>query len=124
MCIYPESVRTDILAGLEFGVLLAREDTESVSTKVITLSLEKVSGDDLAAVTIKECKGRAEGRCGNTPEDSLSNHTSPTGLGLVNSCKEYVNLLFPFYKKKMNGSSSPCLKKSSNSKDSSLAFLL
>lgn len=51
------------------------------------LSLKKVSGDDFAPVTVEECQGSAEGRRRNTPENSLSNDTPPSGLGALDGCK-------------------------------------
>jgi hypothetical protein len=47
------------------------------------LGLEEVSRDDLAPVTIEEGQGSAEGGCWDTPENGLSNNTSPSGLGIA-----------------------------------------
>ena len=73
----------DILAGLEFGVLLSGEDTEGVGTKVIALSLEDIGGNDLAPVAVQEGKSRREGRSGDTPENGLSDDTPPARLSPV-----------------------------------------
>ena len=78
--------RTDVLASLELGVLLARKDTEGVSTEVVTLCLQEVGRDDLAAVAVEERERGAERRSGDTPECRLCDDTSPTGLRLVHSC--------------------------------------
>ena len=57
-----------------------------MGTKVVTLGLEEVGRDDLAAVTIEEGKSGAECGGGDTPEDGLSDNSPPTGLGLVDGC--------------------------------------
>jgi hypothetical protein len=49
------------------------------------LGLKKVGWHYLTAVTIKEGQSRTEGRCRDTPKDSLGNDTSPAGLSLVDS---------------------------------------
>jgi hypothetical protein len=76
-------VDVDVLAGLKFGVLLSRLDTEGVGTEVITLSLEDIGGNDLAPVTVQEGKSCREGRGGDTPENGLSDDTPPARLSLV-----------------------------------------
>ena len=100
-------VRTDVFTSLELSVLLAGEDTEGVSTEVVTLraklghwyhkrrrdthlGLEKVGGDDLAPVTIEEGKSGGERRGRDTPENSLGVDTPPTGLSLVDGLVEEV----------------------------------
>ena len=101
--------RTDVLASLELGVLLARKDTEGVSTEVVTLwtmpvrgrsyhlrhivthlALQQVGGQDLAAVTVEEREGSAEGRKGNAPDDGLGHDAPPAGLRLVDGLVEEV----------------------------------
>ena len=79
----PGPVDVDVLISLELGILLSGEDAEGVSTKVVTLSLEDIGGDNLAPVTIQEGKGRREGRSWNTPENSLSDDTPPAGLSFL-----------------------------------------
>ena len=54
------------------------------------MSLEEVSGDNLAPVTIEEGKSSGESGGGDTPENSLSNDSPPAGLSLVNSLVEEV----------------------------------
>jgi hypothetical protein len=76
----------DVFARLELVVLLARKDAEGMGTEVVTLSLEEVGRDDLAAVAIEEGESGAESGGRNTPEDGLSDNSPPTGLGLVNGC--------------------------------------
>lgn len=67
--------------------------TECVSKGSITdgcnthLRLKEVSGDNFTPVSIKEGKSSAECRSRYSPENSLSNDTSPTGLCLVDSYK-------------------------------------
>ena len=73
---------TDVLAGLKTLILVSRENTEGVSTKVITLSLEEVGRNNFTAVTVEEGKSSAESRSGNTPENGLSDHATPSGLSL------------------------------------------
>lgn len=60
-------VDVDVLSCLKLGILLSGEDTEGVSTEVVTLSLEDVGGDDLTPITVQEGKSRREGGSGNTP---------------------------------------------------------
>ena len=73
----------NVFASLKLGVLLSGEDAEGVGTEVITLSLEDISGDDLAPVTVQEGKSCRESRGGNTPENGLSDDAPPAGLSLV-----------------------------------------
>ena len=54
------------------------------------LCLQKVSGDNLAPVTVEESKRGAERRGGDTPEGSLGVDTPPAGLGFVNGFVEEV----------------------------------
>ena len=54
------------------------------------MSLEEVSGDNLAPVTIEEGKSSGESGGGDTPENSLGNVSPPAGLSLVNSLVEEV----------------------------------
>jgi hypothetical protein len=53
------------------------EELISVSTKVITLSLEKVSGELLVTKTIIEVKSSGKCRGGDTKQDSVGNDSSP-----------------------------------------------
>ena len=73
----------DVFASLKLGVLLSGEDAEGVGTKVVTLSLEDISGDNLAPVTVQESKSRREGWGGDTPENGLSDDTPPAGLSFL-----------------------------------------
>jgi hypothetical protein len=54
------------------------------------LRLEDVRRDDLRAVAIEERERSAERRSGDTPEDSLSDDSSPAGLRVVDSLVEEV----------------------------------
>lgn len=83
-------IRTDVLARLEPVVLLAGENTEGVGTEVVTLRLEEVGRDNFTAVAIEEGEGSAEGRCGDTPEDSLGDDTTPSWLSGVYGLVEEV----------------------------------
>jgi hypothetical protein len=58
-----------------------------VGTEVVTLCLEKVGGNNLAAIAVKEGESGAERRSRDTPEDSLGNDTPPSGLSFVDGCK-------------------------------------
>jgi hypothetical protein len=49
------------------------------------LTLDEVGRNNLAAISIEERQSGAEGGCGDTPKDSLGNHTSPARLRLVDS---------------------------------------
>ena len=80
----------DVLA---LGKLVAGElgkNAEGVGTKVVTLSLEEVSGEQLATVTVEE--GESGGECGggDTPEDGLSDHATPALLSVVDGLVEEV----------------------------------
>ena len=52
-------------------------------TEVVTLCLEKVGRNNLAAVSIEEGESSAERGSRNAPENGLGDDTSPAGLGLV-----------------------------------------
>jgi hypothetical protein len=65
-------------------------DQESVSTEVITLSLKKVGGQVLGAVTIEERKSSAESGCRDASLDRPSNDISPTLLSVVDGLVEEV----------------------------------
>jgi hypothetical protein len=77
------AIHTDVLARLEAVVLLSGHDAEGVGTKVVTLGLEEVGRDDLAAVPIEEGERSAEGRGRDTPENSLGDDATPARLRLV-----------------------------------------
>ena len=104
-------VPTNVLAGLELGVLLARKHTERVRAEVVTLQstvlvskcetrddnmsaahlrLEDVGGHDLAAVAVEERKSGREGGSRDTPEDGLRDDATPTRLRLVDGLVEEV----------------------------------
>ena len=83
-------IRTDVLAGLELGVLLSGENTEGVGTEVVTLCLENVRGNDLTAVAVEERQGGGERGHGDTPDDTLGNYTPPAGLRLLDGLVEEV----------------------------------
>lgn len=65
-------------------------DEEGMSTEVITLSLEEVGREILAAVAVIEAQSGAEGRRGNTPLSTLGHDVSPSGLSLVDGILEEV----------------------------------
>ncbi|KAI6759042.1 hypothetical protein HG531_014038 [Fusarium graminearum] len=78
---------------LAVGVLLAGVlglDAEGVGTEVVTLSLEKVGGEVLGAVTVEPRQGGGEGGSRDTKKGGLGNNVSPTGLGLVDGLVEEV----------------------------------
>lgn len=83
-------VDVDVLTLGVLGVGSLRLDTESVSTEVITLSLEKVGREILGAVSIKPRQGSREGGCRDTEKGSLGNDVSPAGLSLVDGLVEEV----------------------------------
>jgi len=96
----------DVLAFRISLVRILGLNTESVSTKVITLSLEKVGREVLGAIAVVEAEGSAESRGGNAPKCTLGddagdcqyfrhlisaiNVLSPAGLCLVNSLGKEV----------------------------------
>lgn len=61
-----------------------------MKTKQTYLSLEEVGGNNLAPVTIEEGKSGGESGSRDTPENSLSDDTPPTGLRLVDGLVEEV----------------------------------
>lgn len=79
-----------VSADLELVVGILWLDLESVGTKVVTLSLEKVGRQVLGAVTIEEGQGGAECRHGNARLNSKGNNVSPARLSSVNSLVEEV----------------------------------
>ena len=83
MARYNEGILTNILARLEFCVLLAWENTESVCTEVVALRLQYIGWENFTSISIEEGKGCAESGNRDTPEHCLSAHTSPTRLGFV-----------------------------------------
>ena len=80
--------RTDILASLELGVLLAGQNLEGVGTEVVALRLEQVRGQDLAAVPVEERERGAERGSGDTPEHGLRDDAPPAGLRLLDRVVE------------------------------------
>ena len=54
------------------------------------MSLEEVSGDNLAPITIEEGKSSGESGGGDTPEDGLGDDATPAGLRLVDGLVEEV----------------------------------
>ena len=62
---------------------------------LVYLSLEEVSGDNFAPVTVEEGKGSRESGSGDTPEDGLSDHTSPARLCGVDSYTQTSDRLQP-----------------------------
>lgn len=80
-----EGKLTNILAGFEPRVLLAWKDAEGMRTEVIALPLNEISWENIAAIAVEEGKGCAECRDGNSPENGLSNDTSPAWLCFVDS---------------------------------------
>jgi len=86
----PGPVNVDVVT---FWVLLASVlwlDSESVSTKVVTLSLQEVSWKVLGSVSVVEAKGCAESRCWDTPESTLADNVSPSWLSMVNGLGEEI----------------------------------
>jgi len=55
-----------------------------IATTLTYLGLDKVGGDDFAAVAVEEGEGGAKRRGRDTPEDSLSNDPPPSWLSCVN----------------------------------------
>lgn len=74
----------DVVVLLKPVVLFTRKYTERMGTEIITLALDDIGRKDLAPIAIKECQSRAESGCWDTPENSLSNDTSPARLCVVN----------------------------------------
>ena len=56
--------------------------------EVVTLGLDEVGGDDLAAVAVEEREGGGECGRGDTPEDGLRDDATPAGLRLVDGLVE------------------------------------
>jgi hypothetical protein len=52
--------------------------------------LEQVGGNNSTAVPVEESESSAEGRSGDTPEDSLGDDAPPSGLCIVDSLVEEV----------------------------------
>jgi hypothetical protein len=83
-------VDVDVLVeGQRLG-LLAWDDSESVGTKVVSLSLDQGSGQLIGSVTVEEGQGGGEGRDGDTPQGGLSDNSPPSGLGLLDGVLEEV----------------------------------
>lgn len=59
-----------------------------VSTKVISLGLEQVGGEDGVAVSVKEGQGRGQGGDGDSQDNSLGNNVAPALGGTLNSLGE------------------------------------
>ena len=76
-----------LLVGLvgELGL-----DPEGVGTEVVTLRLQQVGGEVLGAVSVVEAQSGAESRGGDTPEGTLGDSVSPSGLSLVDGLAEEV----------------------------------
>lgn len=78
---------------LSIWVFLGSElwlDLESVSTEVISLSLEEVGWEILGTVTIEPRQSSAESWGWNAHKSSLGNNISPSWLGLVDGLVEEV----------------------------------
>ena len=78
----------DVLTRLKPLVLLSGTNAEGVCTKVVTLSLDKVGGQGLGPVAVKERQGGGVGRNGDTPEDGLGDDSPPSGLSLSERLEE------------------------------------
>lgn len=80
----------DVLALWVFLVGALGLDEEGVGAKVVALGLEEVGGEVLAAETVVEGEGGAEGRSGDTPESTLGDNVPPAVLCLVDGRVEEV----------------------------------
>lgn len=80
----------NVLTLLELLIGKLWLDVEGVGTKVITLSLEKVGGEVLGAVTVEPVQGSGESWGWDTESSSLSNNVSPSWLSLVDSLVEEI----------------------------------
>ena len=65
-------------------------DTESVSTKVVSLGLQEVCWEVLCPIAVIEAECCAECRCWDSPEGALANNVSPSWLSLVDGFVEEV----------------------------------
>ena len=61
-----------------------------MGTKVVALRLQEVGRDNFTAVAVEEREGSAERGRRDTPEDGLSNNTSPAGLSIADGFVEEV----------------------------------
>lgn len=83
-------VDVDILALWVFLVGALGLDSECVSSKVITLSLEEVGWEVLCAVAIEPTQCSAESRSRYAEKCRLGDNVSPSRLGLVDGLVEEV----------------------------------
>ncbi|EEQ40117.1 hypothetical protein CLUG_04245 [Clavispora lusitaniae ATCC 42720] len=81
-------VNVDPLVFLQKVILLAWQDLEGMSTKVVSLSLQQVSWQLSRSVTIVEGQSSRESRNWNTVLNSLTDSRSPALLSLDNSLVE------------------------------------
>ena len=60
----------------------------TLTTKEVSLGLDKVGWESLGSVTVKEGEGSGEGWDWDTPESGLGNNPSPSGLSSGNGLGE------------------------------------
>ena len=65
-------------------------DEESVSTKVVTLRLEKIGREVLGTIAVIPAERGAESRKGDAPQSPFTDDVSPAGLCLVDGLVEEV----------------------------------
>jgi hypothetical protein len=80
----------DICVGRELLSGSLRKASVSVSTEVITLSLEEGSRELSSPVAIEEGESSGESRCRDSRDGSLSHNSSPAWLSLVDSLVEEI----------------------------------
>lgn len=68
--------------------LVAGQGLVGVGTKVVSLGLEQVGGEDSVAVSIKEGQGRGKGGDRDSQDNSLGNNVAPALGGILNSLGE------------------------------------
>ena len=83
-------VDVNVLVEGQLLALLSGDDSESVSTEVISLGLDQRSGQLLASVTVEERQGGGVGRDGDTPQGGLGDDSPPSGLSLLDGALEEV----------------------------------
>ena len=65
-------------------------DTESVSTKVVSLGLQEICWEILRPIAVIKAECSAECRCWNSPEGAFANNVSPSWLSLMDGFVEEV----------------------------------
>lgn len=84
----PVDVDVGVFRVLRAGEL--RLDAEGMGAEVVSLSLQQVGWEILGTVAIVEAKSSAEGRGWDTPESTLADDVSPSGLSRVDGLVEEV----------------------------------